>query len=302
MNIDKTKRILIIRLSSLGDILLTYPLIKLIKEKEIGTEIHFLVKEEFLDAIKYNQFVDRIITYSRHKQNSIRDQIKENNYDIIIDLQNNFRSRNLYCFTGNQRIFRFKKPTFKKLLLVKFKINLLKDNPSIAVNYIKSFYPDFNAKPELYFRMPEDIESEILAKHKIKFNKNMAGFCPGSKHVTKRYPVDKFREVILQLVNKGFEIALLGGKDDFEICKNLEIHPSVKNFQNENDLLETAVIMKRCRVIISNDSGLMHLASLLQVPVIAIFGSTVREFGFFPIFEKSIRNIFSFFFWRSRSY
>jgi len=291
MNEPERKKILIIRLSSLGDVLLTYPLIKIIKEKEHNSTIHFLVKENFVQAIKTNPYIDSVISLNEKNEKEVKSIVKNGNYDIIIDLQNNFRSRNLYPFSFRSRVYRFKKPSIKKFLLVNFKINLLKDNPSIAVHYIKSIYTDYDFnKLHLYFEIPEDKEKQILKKLPEHFKvKVLIGVCPGAKHFTKRYPLDLFEKVIKKLIEKNYFIVLFGGGEDTEICKSLEIDDyAIKNFQNENDLLETAALMKKCSVIITNDSGLMHLSSLLKIPAIAIFGSTVREFGFAPVFEKSI--------------
>jgi heptosyltransferase-2 len=288
---SKRKKILVIRLSSLGDILLTYPLIRILKEKENNPEIHFIVKEKFVQAIESNPYIDKIFLLNETNQKEIRNQIKNAKYDIVIDLQNNFRSQNLYPFNLKSRIYRFKKPTLKKFLLVKFKINLLKDNPSIAIHYIKTIYPDY--KPEnlpLYFEIPEEKEKKSLEKLPEHFkDKVIIGICPGSKHFTKRYPVDLFEVLLKKLIERNYFVALFGGTEDKEICKSLEIDDyAIKNFQNENDLFETAALMKKCSVILTNDSGLMHLSSLLKIPTVAIFGSTVKEFGFAPIFEKSI--------------
>lgn len=284
------KKILVIRLSSLGDILLTYPLLSILKKREFNSEIHFVVKEQFLDAIKTNPFIDQILIYSEDKLRELKSLIKKNQYDIVIDLQNNIRSHQLYQFNLKTRIYPFKKPTFRKILLVKLKLNFLKNNPSIAVHYIKAIYPDYNSDDlHLYFQIPSDIEKKSLEKIPVEYsNQKIIGICPGSKHFTKRYPVEKFKVLIQKFLNSNFAVALFGGKDDLEICKELEIGTSVKNFQNNNDLLETASIMKKCSLLITNDSGLMHLASLLQIPTITIFGSTVKEFGFFPIYNKSI--------------
>lgn len=284
------KKILIIRLSSLGDVLLTYPLLYILKKREVESEIHFVVKEQFVDAIRTNPFIDEVLIYSKNRLKDLKSLIRKNKYDIIIDLQNNVRSHQLYPFNLKTRIYRFKKPTLKKFLLVNFKINFLRNNPSIALHYIRTIYPEYNSEDlKLYFQIPEDVElksvKKIPAEH---LNHKIIGICPGSKHFTKRYPSEKFKTLIQKFVNSNFAVAIFGGKEDLEICKELEINPSVKNFQNENDLLETASIMKRCSLIITNDSGLMHLSSLLQVPTIAIFGSTVKEFGFYPIYNKSI--------------
>ncbi|MGB9665199.1 MAG: glycosyltransferase family 9 protein [Ignavibacteria bacterium] len=287
----KKKKILIIRLSSLGDILLSYPLIKILKERENNPIIHFLVKEKFLQAIDSNPFVEKVIILKPDNQTEVKSIIKKENYDIIIDLQNNLRSHQLYPFNFKTRVYRFKKPTLKKFLLVYFKINLLKNNSSIAINYIRTIYPDFDLKNlPLYFEVDQKKENNSLKKLPDSFNdKIVIGVCPGSKHYTKRYPVDLLKVVLRKLIQKNYFIALFGGIEDREICQALEIdNYSVKNFQNENDLFETAALMKKCSVVITNDSGLMHLASLLKIPTVAIFGSTVREFGFTPIFENSI--------------
>ncbi|MFN4110715.1 MAG: glycosyltransferase family 9 protein [Ignavibacteria bacterium] len=286
----KIKKILVIRLSSLGDVLLTYPLLYILKNREAESEIHFVVKEQFIDAIRTNPFIDKVLIFSKNQLKELKTSIKKNKYEVIIDLQNNMRSRLLYFFERKAKIYRFKKPGLKKFLLVNFKINLLKENPSISLQYIKTIYPDYHSKNlDLYFHIPQDIETKSLQKISVEnLNRPTIGICPGSRHFTKRYPVEKFKTLIQKFLDENFSVALFGGKDDFDICKELKINPSVKNFQNENDLLETASIMKKCSLIITNDSGLMHLSSLLQIPTIAIFGSTVKEFGFFPIYNKSI--------------
>jgi heptosyltransferase-2 len=288
---SKKEKILIIRLSSLGDILLTYPLIKILKEREKDPIIHFLVKEKYSQAIETNPFIENVIKLNSSNQKEVRSTIKSERYDIVIDLQNNFRSHQLYPFNFRSRLYRFKKPTFRKFLLVNFKINLLKNNPSIAVHYIKTIYPNYQTKSlPLYFEINREKEEQSLKKLPHYFNaKIVIGVCPGSKHFTKRYPVNLFVEVLRKLIHKNYFIALFGGNEDREICQALEIDSyTVKNFQNENDLFETAALMKKCSVVITNDSGLMHLASLLKIPTVAIFGSTVKEFGFAPIYQKSI--------------
>lgn len=287
----KSTKILVIRLSSLGDILLSYPLIHLLKTREKNSTLHFLVKEQFAQAVETNPFIDEVIKLNPENISDIKSIIRFNKYDMIIDLQNNLRSYQLYLFNYKSRIYRFKKPTLKKFLLVNFKFNLLKENPSMAVQYIRSVYNNFKSDElELYFNIPQKIEEAADQKLSDKLKERpIIGICPGSKHFTKRYPVELWQQVVKELIAKGFSIAIFGGVDDKQICKSLVLHNDfIQNFQNNNDLFETAALMKKCSVVITNDSGLMHLASLLKIPVVAIFGSTVREFGFFPIYEKSI--------------
>lgn len=286
------KKILVIRLSSLGDILLTLPLLKIIYQIEKETEIDFLTKKEFIDAVKFNPYINEVISFSHEERKLVKEKIRNKKYDIIIDLQNNFRSHQLYSFNFHSRIFRFKKPTVKKFLLVNFKINLLKKNPSIAYHYIKTFYPKFSddIESELYFPIPEELLQLTRLEVKVFSNsRKFIGICPGAKHLTKRYPPELFKKLVQILIERNYAIAIFGGKDDREICESITIDsPFVKNFQNDNKLILTAALMKNCTAVISNDSAYMHLASLLKIPTVAIFGSTVKEFGFFPIFKKSI--------------
>ncbi len=286
------KKILIIRLSSLGDILLTLPLLKIVYQIEEETVIDFLTKKEFIDAVKFNPYINEVISFSYEERKLVKEIIRNKKYDIIIDLQNNFRSHQLYSFNFHSRIFRFKKPTLRKFLLVNFKINLLKTNPSIAYHYIKTFYPNINEniELELYFPIPDDI-TERARNQLTYFNtsRKLIGICPGAKHLTKRYPLELMKELVQILIEREYSVAIFGGKEDREICELIKIDsPYVKNFQNDNELLLTAALMKNCSAVICNDSAYLHLASLLKIPTVAVFGSTVKEFGFFPIFKKSI--------------
>lgn len=283
MDLSKIRKILIIRLSSLGDILLTTPLIRSLKEQYPLLEIDFLIREEYTDTIKYNTRINNIFSLPRnYKNNNYKEVIKNNNYDLIIDLQNNLRSRRI---TGNSsaKIVRYKKPYIKRFLLVKFKINKYDEIISIPERYAESIN-DFKLDNDgLELFLPD------LVPLNVESDKTFIGLCPGSRHKTKMWPENYFIELGNKLVQLGFGILLFGGKDDKEICQSIakNVTGSV-NLSNDNNLLELAANMKLCKAIICNDSGLMHTASALKVPVIAIFGSTVKEFGFTPYNCKNL--------------
>lgn len=269
------KKILIIRLSSLGDVILATPVIAALKKRRPETKIDFLVNGNFRDTILYNPNLNSVIEYSKEESFKKYQQIiRENNYDEIIDLQNNHRSRKISKgFNGTVR--RFRKPTFKKFLLVWYKINRLTPIKKIPERYAETADVKLlNEKVQIHFK--ENFNSESSKNHII-------GFCPGSKHFTKTWPREYFVELGKILNNQDFSIYLFGGKEDREICRYLS--DNIKNAEdhsNDDDLLGLAEKMKKCSLIICNDSGLMHTASALDIPLIAIFGSTVREFGFEP--------------------
>lgn len=279
MSIDFSgiNKILIIRLSSLGDILLTTPLIRTIKKKYPQIKIDFLLKEEYLDLFKNNPHINKILIYSKEK---INQSSTLGSYDLIVDLQNNLRSRKISSKL-KVRTVRFKKYSFRKFLLVKTKINLMKDLPSISVRYADAVGLEL-----------DNDGLEIISDRQPNKNlfglKNLIGICPGAKHFTKRYPIEYHKELCKLLLENNFNVVLFGGKIDKGICGEISDEiPQVINLQNEDDILQTVSDMQLCDTIICNDSGLMHVASSLNKKLIAIFGSTVKEFGFMPYNYKN---------------
>jgi len=278
------KKILIIRLSSLGDILLTTPFIRALKNFNPSLKIDFLLRSEYQDVLKFNPNLNELFFYTRNdfeNLNLIR-KLRENQYDLIVDLQNNFRSRGILSKLKGEKI-RFDKKSVQKILLVKAKINLLKNSPPIPIRYaevIEGLQLD-NSGLELF--------TDKEPSSNIKSKNNLVGICPGARHFTKRWPVEYYIQLSRFLIQNNFNVALFGGKIDREICKQIEREvPDVLNLQNDDDILQTASDMKLCSAVVCNDSGLMHAASAVGVKVLTIFGSSVREFGFAPYNCKSL--------------
>ncbi len=276
-------KILIIRFSSLGDILLTTPLIRSFKKKYPSANIDFLVREEYKDLLILNPNLKDVFSYKRNIDNIdlLNNLIKEK-YDLVIDLQNNFRSRKISKWS-HSRTVEFKKNDLSKFLLIEFKINFLKNLESIPQRY-SEVLTDFKLDNEgLDLFLPDGIQPRITKED------NIIGFCPGSKHFTKQYPKNYFIELGKMLNDNGYKVALFGGKDDKELCN--EITKKIKDaidLSTDNDILQIARDMQKCKAIVCNDSGLMHVATAVKVPIVAIFGSSVKEFGFTPYKAKSI--------------
>lgn len=277
------QKILVVRLSSLGDVLLTTPLIRSLKNKNPKAEIHFLVREEYKDALINNPNISNLITLKRDEAESqIQAELSQNKYDLVIDLQNNLRSRSLISGLSCPKV-QFNKLTLQKFLLVKFKINKLKAAPLIPIRYasaLKNFKLDDGGLDLFTKNKPSD---------KLNGLTNLIGFCPGSRHYTKMWPKEFYIELGEKLTENDFNIVLFGGKADRQICEEISFNLSkCINLCSDNNLLQTAADIKLCMAIVCNDSGLMHTACAVQVPVVAIFGSTVKEFGFIPYNSKNL--------------
>ncbi len=285
MNLSKLKKLLIIRLSSLGDVLLSTPLIRTIKEKYPQIEVDYLVKERYKDILIQNPYLNNLHTYSGDKSRIVEliDSLKNQDYELIIDLQNNLVSKKIRSFLKTSEI-KFNKNNLDKLLLVRLKINRLKDAPPIPVRYalvLEEFQLDDNGL-DLF---TDKTTSGLLKEKKYKY----IGFCPGSRHFTKMWPKEYYIRLGELLIKEDYNIVLFGGKDDKKTCKEIssKISGSI-DLSNDDDILQTAADMKICDAIICNDSGLMHAACALKVPVLTFFGSTVKEFGFTPYKNRNI--------------
>jgi heptosyltransferase-2 len=117
-------------------------------------------------------------------------------------------------------------------------------------------------------------------------DKKYIGFAPGSRHYTKMWPKEYYIELGKMLNEAGYTIAIFGGKDDRLVCAEITTQIDSIDLSNKNDLLQTTADMKKCELIVCNDSGMMHSACSTGVKVLAIFGSTVKEFGFTPYTGK----------------
>lgn len=274
------KKILIIRLSSLGDIILSFPLLKKLKEKFPGSEIHFLTKKAYEEIVSINPNVNKVILYDGNLKETRVNSGKED-YDLIIDIHKNFRSVFVSMFNGN-KVVRYKKENLKKFLLVKFKINLFKRIIPVYEKYMRTVGFSLNDS-DYKFSVSE-----------LRFSKdNITGsdyivVAPSSRHFTKTYPATKFIKYISELGNK--KVVLVGDNSakDKETCSYIEASCSnVLNLCGKLDLKALANILFNSDFVITNDSALMHFAEAVGKKVIALFGSTVKEFGFFPQLKDS---------------
>lgn len=278
MILENVNKILIVRLTSFGDILLTTPLIRSIKNQYPNIRIDFVIREEYEDLLKFNPYLHTLHLYRQVRESSdiLSTQLQEINFDLVIDLQNNFRSKKFLQHYEKRKLV-FNKKNLYKFLLVHFKVNRLKNSPSIPERYAQCIEGLDLDEMGLDLFTQNEPDQSLLNKN------NLIGFCPGSKHFTKMWPADYFISLGKLLQDDGHTIVLFGGNADKHICEYISsnLNNSI-NLCNDNDILQTAADMKICNAVYCNDSGLMHAASAVQIPVISFFGSTVREFGFVP--------------------
>ncbi len=278
------KKILIIRLSSLGDILLTTPLVRTLKQKYAEISLDFVLKSQYSDLLKLNPHISSLYLYERKKDkiSELITNLKGNRYDLVIDLQNNFRSAEIRRAVGAKNYI-FNKRSSDKFLLVNFKINRLEEAPQIPERYA-AVIPGLRLDDEGLELVTKNKPSSLLNE-----KQNLIGFAPGSRHFTKMWPKDYYEKLGNLLTREGFTIVLFGGRDDVQVCGDISssIRGSI-DLSNTDDLLQTAADMKLCLAVACNDSGMMHTACAMKVPVLAFYGSTVKEFGFTPYKNRNL--------------
>jgi lipopolysaccharide heptosyltransferase II len=292
---ETVKKILVIRFSSLGDVLLTSALLKSIKENFPDAEVHYLTKQNFADVIRFNPNVDRVIEVDNNIDFSglrkLRKEIKSNNYDLIIDAHNSLRSLYLRLFQNSKKLV-FKKYSLRKFLLVNFKINLMKDLPPITVRYC-NIIPEnkfIYSHPEIYTDNKSKLNVEkLLSGLNLSADKKLVCIAPSSAHFTKTYPPEYYVELINEFEGKYIFLLIGKGKDkaNIEIIKS-QTGENVIDLCDKLNILELAELTNKCSLFISGDTGPMHIAEALNIPLIMLAGSSVREFGFYPQNKNSI--------------
>ena len=271
-------KILLLRFSSIGDIVLTTPVIRCLKQQLPNSEIHILTKETFKGILELNPFIDHLITFSKSTDEVIS-ILKKEKYDLVIDLHKNIRTAKLKASLFRNNIS-FNKINLEKWLTVNTKRKGFLPDKHIVDRYFDAIKKlgivndekglDFFISKEDHFELP------------IEFPTNFIAFAIGAQFATKRLPVEKMIS-LLSAINHP--VVLLGGKEDKEtalkIISSLK-NRSILNYCGELSLRQSAYVISKSKVVLTHDTGLMHIASAFKKPIVSIWGNTIPEFGMYP--------------------
>ncbi len=266
-------RILVIRFSSIGDIVNTSAVLRCVRAKWPDAHIGFATKLAFSSLVQNNVAVNMVHALDADFD-AFLTNIKVQNYTHVIDLHNNLRSRKLTFKLPNVAVLRFAKWNMRKWLRVNFKWNTL---PMVHIN---TRYFDALAKwgvvydgAGLDFEMAPDV---VLP---MQLPADFVALVIGGSYATKRMPLPMLRQ-LLQLIN--MPIVVIGGLQDVAVANVLEMDGAI-NTCGKLSLQQSALVIAQAHAVISNDTGMMHIAAALRKKLLSVWGSTVREFGFFPL-------------------
>ena len=274
-------KILVIRFSSIGDIVLTTPVIRCLKNQISDVEIHVLTKKKFSNLYKANPRINKVYEYDDSLKKNI-EELKLENYDYIVDLQKNKRSVRVTRALHRPHSS-FPKLNFKKFLLTTFKINLMPDI-HIVDRYFKAVEKlgIKNDYQGLDFFISEK-NNYPLSELPESFQNGYHAFVIGGTYKTKILPAIKVIEVIKKLKEP---VILLGGPDDVEraeeIISAISYQLSAISLVGKINLEQSASIVKNAKSVLTNDTGLMHIAAAFHKNIVSVWGNTVPELGMYP--------------------
>lgn len=277
-------KLLVIRFSSIGDIVLTTPVIRCLKQQLPHAEIHYLTKSVFSTLTDTNPYIDKRF-YLNDNLPEIIEELKKEKYDEIIDLHHNLRTLrikkalNIPCHS-------FNKLNLQKWFLVNFKIDMMPPY-GIVERYMETVkhlgVKNDGRGLDFFVKEGENVTiKDIPMSHWAGY----AGCVIGGSYFTKRLPAEKWRELIASI---PYPVILIGGPEDKEDGDRIAQADPIKiyNACGKFNLNESALLIKHAKVVAANDTGLMHVAAAFQKPIISFWGNTSPEMGMFPYYGSN---------------
>jgi heptosyltransferase-2 len=288
-------KILLIQTAFLGDVILSLPIIQVLKNKFPDSIVDYMCIPRTKEILQNNPLINEIIVFEKHNEGkgisgliNIITKVKNNKYDVVISIQRFLRSTLIAKRSGAEKTISYNSSTLSFLYTdkvdykQKHEIERVLDLLApLGINNIPLL------KPVLF---PSEEDKGIIAKIfkglGITDRKNLICIAPGSVWFTKRFPKDKFITLLNLMDKENIKVALLGGKEDVNLCDDIlstTTHNEVYNFAGKLSILQSAELIKNSALLITNDSAPLHIANSVGTKVIALFGSTTKDFGFYPI-------------------
>ena len=293
------QRILVIQTAFLGDAILTLPMIQELYKKFNQPAIDVIAIPSTAEIFSASPYIEKVIVYDKHKsQRSLFSlfgfikKIKKANYSYIYSPHRSLRTSLIVFFSNAKNTVGFNTSALSFVYKQEIKYNASFHEVARNLSLI-----DFDIKDDKWKILPKikitsDIEKKIDSFLKRIKEKRIVAIAPGSVWPTKKYPVEYFEKIIGYLNKKNYFVVLLGGKEDSELCSKLYQTNTemIESFAGRLSIVESIELIKRSSLIICNDSAPTHMAMAANIPTLAIFCSTVPDFGFYA-YNSTSENI-----------
>ena len=288
-------KILVIQTAFIGDAILTLPLIQALKIHYPNSSIDVIVAPRTAEIFAHHPAISKIIQYDKRGSDKgikglrrMRNELRTTNYDLVLVPHRSLRSAFLTWLLHPSLSIGFDTSAgrwlFKRIVRYNSSFHEIERNLSL-LSSLK--LPTIVAELPRLYPSNQDVQilDSIMSTDKLNSYKNIIALAPGTIWNTKRWPVDRFAAVCQRVASENIAIVLIGGKEDEALCRHVTEIAQRKNVFNaagKLTLLQSAELIRRCKVLISNDSAPMHIAVAMGTPVVAIFGATIPGFGFAP--------------------
>lgn len=278
-------KVLVIRFSSIGDIVLTTPVVRALK-LQCNAEVHYLTKRAFEGILSPNPYIDKVFSFSSGLE-EVMPLLLAENYDRVVDLHHNLRSMRIKLRLGKPATS-FPKLNFEKWMLVNLGIHLLPDK-HIVDRYLATV-AHLGVKNDglgLDYFIPAEETVDIQAISPNLAPGKYLAFVLGATHATKRLPEHKMLEICL---GATCPVVLLGGKQEGPVGNRLcqQGGKQIINLCGSLSLHQSASVIRQAREVLTHDTGLMHIAAAFRKKIISVWGNTVPAFGMYPYYPEGI--------------
>jgi heptosyltransferase-2 len=279
----------------MGDVLLATPVVRMIRKRFPDARIDVAVKRQFAPLWEGNPHVGGIQTLDSSGIGSlirfIR-TIRAERYDAVVDLHGHWRTRMLTFFSGASVRLRYRADRWARFQLVHFHKNQYETIRPVSIKYLDALaplgVPDDGGGLELVLDHQEIERADAILAGNGGDPRKWITLAPGARWPTKRWPAESYAELGRALELKGYGVLILGGKDDRSVCEAVASGLADPVTVYGEPLCVSAALLTRSRLVVANDTGLMHMACAVNTPVVALFGPTTRHFGFFPFRARAV--------------
>jgi ADP-heptose:LPS heptosyltransferase len=294
-------RILVFRTGSLGDSICSLPALDALRHHYPDARIEVLTETGGtnligIDKLAAPSLVDAFIFYKNYSLSHLIGMLRQNQYDLFVLLPQAhapFRStmRNLLFarWINAKKAIGFKMGVTRVFARQQAKGNHI---PNVR-EFFMSILSELNIQPQQPYRYPFNIQDEdirftdhLLAGHQIRPEKTLA-IVAGAKRDQNRWPLSYFDKTISYFVSRGYQCILIGGAEDQALVKKLNSYPVIHDFTGQLTPIQSGLIMGKCRLTLSNDTGPLHLAYAFGARVVALFSSRDYPDLWFPPKEQA---------------
>ncbi len=291
---EHTKNILVVQTAFLGDVILTLPMIQTLHRQLPSANIDVVVIPQAVGLLANHPAIHEVISYDKHSYGGIatyfrlRKKLRVAEYDLAIVPHRSLRSALIAQGAHISKRIGFDNSSSpgRFTLLARYRADLHESRRNLSLLEPLGIHEPASVLPELYPSSADLLAvDQWMQKWGIHPSRALIAIAPGSVWNTKRWLKDRFAVVAKELSGAGHDVVLVGGADDVALCQ--EITSTAKSERIFNcagifSLLQSAYLIKRCRVLLSNDSAPMHIAVAVRTPVVAVFGATSPAYGFAP--------------------